>query len=289
VAATLISTGMADEKFYPLSLIPTPSNDFFVNVSGYGQTAPFGAAIAGMGLIFSFKRAMHGDRNEWLWTFYFLYFVVFSHSRALLAATLLTLGYIIVSKIFKNRKIDRILFTGIVVFYCNILFFANEIGQMLYRWTQGSVVGGILQVERIEKGVDFASGRYWLWEYHYTLISQNWFGAGLEKVRRLHQGDETQMGTAQAVGESFFTMYLAGFGLFFVPFLAYIIKVWWERSEKNVGHSKDKRTTELILFYILVTIGYSVFAPPLDLAFLVLLAILFTRAPHAPDIKARRS
>jgi O-antigen ligase len=201
------------------SLFPLPGNKWRVHVGPVGSTLHFTAELGWTLFILGLS---DNWRNKWVRRVVIglgLYFAVFSGSRT----ALIVLGVVVAIYFTHRAKLPRKWIFGVVALAVFSVYFAQDVWE--------NYLSGAVANQKVEVGEawtrsgnaqlesDVTSGRSWLWEFHWTLFTDNpILGAGMETVE-FSLGDTVDGEQALAASESYYSQMLAAFGLFGIAFI----------------------------------------------------------------------
>lgn len=209
-----------------------------------------------------------------------LYFLIFSGSRTSLIIFAFFIIFILLNKFFKFRNISlyRYLNTAFVVFFILTLSLSSLLlvfkdmkseflNEYVFRTNEG------LQ----ESEVKDVSTRYWIWEQHFKIYSQNpLIGVGTFDYN-LYKGPVTKSYQQSNGSESFLTGLLARVGLLAL----FIILIIYEIQRKALME-RNRFTYILSLYIFLTMISYGSFIVAYNFMFLLLIG--FTNSEIKKDI-----
>ena len=156
--------------------------------------------------------------------------------------------------------------------FSSVIFFGDSIGQVLFETFSGSMIGEVLRVSQVEMRYGLTSNRDMLWQYHFFLFAEHPWGAGLEAVRNLEDGEETEVGRVFAKTESFLTSLLAAYGRFSFLVFGILVAIFFAGFR-----NRSVLQLAIVGLFFMVTVGSAIFTPPLNTTFFLSAALIFCR------------
>ena len=256
--------------------VPLPENAFLLNFSPPGSTVHFSAALSAISFIVSVYCWLLARQSRYLCiAILTASFLVLSYSRTLTLSAFTACAIMIFVWTHQSRRPSyKQLFLVVMsaMAFSSVIFLGDSIGQVLFETFSGTMIGDVLRVSQVETRYGLASSRDMLWQYHFFLFEEHPWGAGLEAVRNLEDGEETEVGRVFAKTESFLTSLLAAYGRFSFVFFGFLVAIFF------VGfRNRSVLQLAIVGLFFMVTIGSAILTPPLNTAFFLSAALIFCR------------